>query len=79
VESRKRSRLCAGKDEQVSERSRHHQAKNSWGCTGFDIVIGRSGLRVRELFSVINGQIKINAEKDNVIRVNFGAERALAA
>ena len=39
----------------------------TWGCTGFDIVIGRSGLRVRELFSVINGQIKINAEKDNVI------------
>ena len=38
---------------------------NTWGCTGFDIVIGRSGLRVRELFSVINGQIKINA--NNVV------------
>ena len=51
---------------------------NSWGCTGFDIVIGRSGLRVRELFSVINGQIKINAE-NNVIYADFGAKRALAA
>jgi len=50
----------------------------AWGCTGFDIVIGRSGLRVRELFSVINGQIKINAE-NNVIYADFGAKRALAA
>lgn len=38
----------------------------TWGCTGFDVVIGRSGLRVRELFSVINGQTKLNAN-DNVI------------
>lgn len=48
-----------------------------WGCTGFDIVIGRSWLRVRELFSVINGQIKTNA--DNVVYANFGAKEALAA
>ena len=52
--------------------------QKAWGCTGFDIVIGRSGLRVRELFSVINGQIKINAE-NNVIYADFGAKRALAA
>ena len=48
-----------------------------WGCTGFDIVIGRSWLRVRELFSVINGQIKINAN-DNVIAFPSRAQ-ALAA
>ena len=36
---------------------------NKWGCTGFDVVIGRSGLRVRELFSVINGQTKLNDNK----------------
>ena len=51
--------------------------KQSRGCHGFDVVIGISGLRVRELFSVINGQIKLNAN-DNVVRVDFGA-RALAA
>ncbi len=48
-----------------------------WGCHGFDVVIGISGLRVRELFSVINGQTKLNAN-DNVVRVDFGA-KALAA
>ena len=42
--------------------------EKAWGCTGFDIVIGRSGLRVRELFSVINGQIKINA--NNVVSMD---------
>ena len=49
-----------------------------WGCTGFDAVIGKSGLRVRALFSVINEQIKTNAES-NVVYANFGRESRLAA
>ena len=53
------------------------QTKQSWGCTGFDAVIGKSGLRVRALFSVINEQIKINA--NNVVYADFGARKALAA
>ena len=50
----------------------------SWGCTGFDAVIGKSGLRVRAMFSVINDQIKTNAES-NVVYANFGRESRLAA
>ena len=50
---------------------------NSWGCTGFDIVIGRSGLRVRELFPVINGQLKIN--DNNVVSMADYRARRLAA
>ena len=50
---------------------------NIWGCHGFDVVIGISGLRVRELFSVINGQIKINA--NNVVSMaDFRAQRLAA-
>ena len=45
---------------------------NTWGCHGFDVVIGISGLRVRELFSVINGQTKLN---DNNV-VSLAAKRA---
>ena len=46
------------------ERSRLHlQTKQSWGCTGFDAVIGKSGLRVRALFSVINEHLKRNDNK----------------
>ena len=48
-----------------------------WGCFGFDIVIDKSGLRVRELFSVINGQTKINAT-DNVVYADFGRQRLAA-
>ena len=47
----------------------------SWGCTGFDVMIGKSGLRVRELFSVINGQTKLN---DNNV-VSLDAFRAAKA
>ena len=36
---------------------------NIWGCTGFDAVIGKSGLRVRALFSVINEHVKRNDNK----------------
>ena len=58
------------------ERSRLHlQAEQSWGCTGFDIVIGRSGLRVRALFSVINEHLKRN-DKSNVVYANFGQRLA---
>ena len=39
------------------------QTKQSWGCTGFDAVIGKSGLRVRALFSVINEHLKRNDNK----------------
>ena len=37
--------------------------EQSWGCTGFDAVIGKSGLRVRALFSVINEHLKRNDNK----------------
>lgn len=37
--------------------------KDTWGCTGFDAVIGRSGLRVRALFPLINEQTKLNDNK----------------
>ena len=49
----------------------------TWGCTGFDAVIGKSGLRVRAMFSVINDQIKTNAES-NVVYANFGQQRLAA-
>ena len=35
----------------------------TWGCTGFDAVIGKFGLRVRALFPLINEQTKINDNK----------------
>lgn len=47
-----------------------------WGRFGFDRTFGGNRLRVRELFSVINGQNKLNAnKKDNVIVGRFGADR----
>ena len=46
-----------------------------WGRFGFDRTFGGNRLRVRELFSVINGQNKLNANKDNVIVGRFGADR----
>lgn len=48
----------------------------TWGCTGFDAVIGRFGLRVRALFPLINEQTKLNAN-DNVIA--FPSRARLAA
>ena len=45
-----------------------------WGRFGFDRMIDGNGLRVRALFTVINEQIKLNA--DNVIAVDFSARRA---
>ena len=53
--------------------------KNSWGRFGFDRMFGENRLRVGELFSVINGQNKLNA-KNNVIEGVFGEARyAIAA
>ena len=76
VESRKTESCCESNTSRFFERSRLHlQAKQSWGCTGFDAVIGKSGLRVRALFSVINEQIKTNAES-NVVYANFGQRLA---
>ena len=70
---------CDEQFEQAGERSRLHlQTKQSWGCTGFDAVIGKSGLRVRALFSVINEHLKRN-DKSNVVYANFGRESRLAA
>ena len=49
----------------------------SWGCNGFDAVIDRFGLRVRELFSLINEQIKIDA--NNVVSMaDYRAQRLAA-
>ena len=60
----KQSCVCEGKCKQVfrAEPSTS-QTKQSWGCTGFDAVIGKSGLRVRALFSVINEHLKRNDKK----------------
>ena len=51
---------------------------STWGCTGFDAVIGRSGLRVRALFPLINEQIKLNAT-DNVVVADFSRAAARRA
>ena len=50
----------------------------SRGCTGFDVVIGRSGLRVRALFPLINEQTKLNAT-DNVVVADFSRAAARRA
>ena len=50
----------------------------TWGCTGFDAVIGRTGLRVRALFPLINEQIKLNAT-DNVVVADFSRAAARRA
>ena len=49
----------------------------SWGCTGFDAVIGRSGLRVRVLFPFINKQNKLNDNK--VVSLDAFRAQKLAA
>ena len=62
----------------VFERSRLSFYKNTWGCTGFDAVIGKSGLRVRALFPLINEQLKIN--DNNVVSLDaYRASKKLAA
>ena len=48
-----------------------------WGRFGFDRMFGENRLRVGELFSVINGQNKLNA--DNVIEADFSRAVAKAA
>ena len=56
----------------------HHYTKATWGCTGFDIMLGRYRLRVRALFSVINEQTKLNAT-DNVVVADFSRAAARRA
>ena len=64
VESRKTVSCYVSNTSRFFERSRLHlSAKQLWGCTGFDAVIGKSGLRVRALFSVINEHLKRNDNK----------------
>ena len=64
MESRKTVSCRESDTSRFFERSRLHlQTKQSWGCTGFDAVIGKSGLRVRALFSVINEHLKRNDNK----------------
>lgn len=52
--------------------------KNIWGRFGLDRMFGECKLRVRELFSVINEQNKLNAN-NNVIKANFAPAYAVAA
>ena len=49
-----------------------------WGRFGLDRMFGECKLRVRELFSVINEQNKLNAN-NNVIKANFAPAYAVAA
>ena len=42
-------------------------------------MFGENRLRVRALFSVINEQNKLNAERNNVIEANFAPAYAVAA
>ena len=46
--------------------------------TDFDRTLGENRLRVRELFSVINEQIKLSAT-NNVVKADFSRAAALAA
>ena len=69
--------LAETQDKQVDERSRSNSLKKPRGCHGFDVVIGISGLRVRELFSVINGQIKLN-DNNVVSMADYRAQRLAA-
>ena len=68
----------------------HRSTKQSLGTTGTNVptmihgdvldltgCFGENRLRVRELFSVINGQNKLNA--NNVIKADFSRAQALAA
>jgi len=49
----------------------------SWGRFGFDRTFGGNRLRVGELFSVINGQNKLNA--NNIVEADFTPAYAVAA
>ena len=50
-----------------------------WGRFGFDRMIDGNGLRVRALFTVINEQIKLNANNDNIVVADFSRAAALRA
>ena len=74
----KQCRVAFSNTSRFFERSRSSLIYNSWGCTGFDAVIGKSWLRVRALFPFINEQNKLN-DNSNVVYANFGRESRLAA
>ena len=74
VEASQRCRVAISNSSRLASGAVYIFYKQTWGCTGFDAVIGKSGLRVRALFSVINERTKLNA--DNVIAVDFKAPRA---
>jgi len=78
VKSSQRCRVAMSNSSRLASVAVYILSKIIWGCTGFDAVIGKSGLRVRALFSVINERIKTNAE-NNVVYANFGRESRLAA
>ena len=69
--------IAGANSSRLFERSRLSQEKLPWGCIGFDVVIDRFGLRVRELCPLINEQIKINA--NNVVSMaDYRAQRLAA-
>ena len=74
----KQCRVAFSNTSRFFERSRSSLIYNTWGCTGFDAVIGKSWLRVRALFPFINEQNKLN-DNSNVVYANFGRESRLAA
>ena len=75
----KQSRVAASNTSRFFERSRYIPKEYlTWGCTGFDAVIGRSELRVRALFPLINEQTKLNAT-DNVVVADFSRAAARRA
>ena len=79
AESRKTVSRCESNASRFFERSRLlHRFHITWGCTGFDAVIGRIGLRVRALFPLINEQTKLNAT-DNVVVADFSRAAARRA
>ena len=64
-------------DEQVFRAEPFILSHVTWGCTGFDAVIGRSWLRVRALFPFINEQNKLNDNK--VVSLDAFRAQKLAA
>ena len=67
------------KTNRLTERSRYHVSPKQRGdVLAFDRTFDGNRLRVRELFSVINEQTKMNAT-DNVVVADFSRANALAA
>ena len=73
----KQCRVAFSNTSRFFERSRSSLIYNTWGCTGFDAVFGRSWLRVRALFPFINEQNKLNDNK--VVSLDAFRAQKLAA